>query len=97
MFGQLRRGSPADAPLGTVAAVRELFRGTAHDSPLTLHDPEFSATYETVWTPSARAGEPAPDFELPRLGADHVLTGDTVRLSAYRDVCPVALVFGSYT
>lgn len=39
-----------------------------------------------------RAGEQAPDFELPRLDG----TG-TVRLSSFRGVRPVALIFGSFT
>ena len=37
-------------------------------------------------------GEPAPDFELPRLG-----DGQLVRLSSFRGDRPVALIFGSYT
>jgi hypothetical protein len=37
-------------------------------------------------------GEEAPDFELPRLG-----DGGSVRLSSFRGVKPVALIFGSYT
>jgi hypothetical protein len=39
-----------------------------------------------------RAGDPAPDFELPVLHGD----GRTVRLSNLRGR-PVALIFGSYT
>lgn len=39
-----------------------------------------------------RPGDPAPDFDLPRLGA-----ASRVRLSAFKDKTPVALVFGSYT
>jgi peroxiredoxin len=38
-------------------------------------------------------GDPASDFELPRLDAP----GHTVRLSSFAGRCPVALVFGSYT
>ena len=37
-------------------------------------------------------GAEAPDFELPRLGAD-----GRVRLSSFRGVKPVALIFGSFT
>ena len=37
-------------------------------------------------------GQEAPDFELPRLGSD-----GSVRLSSFRGVKPVALIFGSYT
>jgi hypothetical protein len=52
--------------------------------------------FETLWM-RARAGklqpgEMAPDFNLPTL--DHK---DTVRLSSFRGVRPVVLVFGSYT
>ena len=47
-----------------------------------------------------RTGDLAPDFELARLdlreGTERH-TGEMVRLSAYRQVSPVALVFGSYT
>ena len=37
-------------------------------------------------------GEEAPDFELPLQG-----DGRRVRLSSFRGVKPVALIFGSYT
>jgi hypothetical protein len=37
-------------------------------------------------------GEKAPDFELPRLAG-----AGRVRLSSFRGVKPVALIFGSYT
>ena len=37
-------------------------------------------------------GEAAPDFELPLLS-----DGAMVRLSSFRGVKPVALIFGSYT
>ncbi len=52
--------------------------------------------FETLWT-RARAGQvqpggEAPDFTLPVL--DHTAT---VRLSSFRGVQPVVLVFGSYT
>jgi hypothetical protein len=39
-----------------------------------------------------RAGDPAPDFDLPVLH-----TAERVRLSSWRGQRPVALVFGSYT
>jgi hypothetical protein len=100
MLGQLRRGSVADAPLGMLSAVKELVRGTPGDSPLTLKDVAQSASYRDLARPNARTGDAAPDFELPRLdlrtGTERH-TGETVRLSAYRGVSPVALVFGSYT
>ncbi len=38
-------------------------------------------------------GDPAPNFELPRLGDAE----QTVRLSDFRGKRPVALIFGSYT
>ena len=37
-------------------------------------------------------GDQAPDFELPRLDAD-----GRVRLSSFRGVKPVSLIFGSFT
>ncbi|MBI1816807.1 MAG: hypothetical protein HYR72_17650 [Deltaproteobacteria bacterium] len=37
-------------------------------------------------------GDPAPDFELPRLGSD-----ERVRLSTFHGDQPVALIFGSFT
>lgn len=40
-----------------------------------------------------KAGEPAPDFELPKLGDEE----STVRLSSFAGEKPVALIFGSYT
>ena len=40
-----------------------------------------------------KAGEMAPDFELPMLG----MKDTTVKLSSFRGDRPVALIFGSYT
>lgn len=56
----------------------------------------FVLPFETLWS-SARAGrvnvgDAAPDFELGK--ADK--TG-TVRLSSFRGIKPVVLIFGSYT
>jgi hypothetical protein len=52
--------------------------------------------FETMWkrarAGSLKAGDEAPDFQLPTL--DH---RETVRLSSFRGSRPVALVFGSYT
>jgi hypothetical protein len=51
-------------------------------------------------TPKLRPGDLAFDFELARLqlaGGKESRTGETVRLSTYRHVSPVALIFGSYT
>jgi hypothetical protein len=100
MLGQLRRGSAADAPLGVLSALKELVRGTPGDSSLTLKDVARSATYRDLATPNVGPGDLAPDFELARLdlseGAERQ-TGETVRLSAYIQVSPVVLIFGSYT
>ena len=102
MFGQLRRGSAADTPLGFVAAVRELAR-TPHGAPgssLNARDVDRSETYRDLFTPKMSPGEMAFDFELTRLelhGGTETRTGETVRLSTYRQVSPVALIFGSYT
>jgi hypothetical protein len=43
-------------------------------------------------TLAPRAGDPAPDFELPRRGSF-----ERVRLSSFAGKRPVALIFGSYT
>lgn len=40
-----------------------------------------------------KVGDLAPDFELPMLG----MKDTTVKLSSFRGVRPVALIFGSYT
>ena len=52
--------------------------------------------FEPMWKHAraghVAAGEAAPDFDLPVL--DH---SNRVRLSSFRGVRPVALVFGSYT
>lgn len=42
--------------------------------------------------PAPRAGEYAPDFELPTFDGTKVM-----RLSSHRGARPVVLVFGSYT
>jgi hypothetical protein len=100
MLGQLRRGSAADAPLGLLPALKELVRGTPGDSPLKLKDALRSDIYRDLARPKIRPGDPAPDFELAKLdlrdGTERQ-TGETVRLSAYGQVSPVALIFGSYT
>jgi hypothetical protein len=48
--------------------------------------------YTDLRTAKVGVGDPAPDFELPLLGA-----GGTARLSELKRGGPVALVFGSYT
>jgi len=44
---------------------------------------------------SVQAGDPAPDFTLPRLGGPKA--GEPVTLSSHFGKRPVALIFGSYT
>jgi len=44
---------------------------------------------------SVQAGDPAPGFDLPRLGGPKA--GERVRLSSHFGKRPVALIFGSYT
>jgi hypothetical protein len=44
---------------------------------------------------SVQAGDPAPDFALPRLGGPNA--GELVTLSSHFGKRPVALIFGSYT
>lgn len=92
MLGEIRRGSAADAPLGLVGAVGELVRNAAEGSPLTQRDIVHSPEHVDLWNAKVGPGDMAPDFELPRLGG-----GEPVRLSAFRQVSPVALIFGSYT
>ncbi len=66
---------------------------TPSDSPLTMEDALASPVYRDLSTPKLAPGDPAFDFELPRLDVD----GETVRLSDYAGRRPVALIFGSYT
>jgi hypothetical protein len=44
---------------------------------------------------SVQVGDPAPEFDLPRLGGSNA--GERVRLSSHFGKRPVALIFGSYT
>ena len=44
---------------------------------------------------SVQVGDPAPEFDLPRLGGPNA--GERVRLSSHLGKRPVALIFGSYT
>ena len=73
---------------------------TPADSPLTMKQLMRRDDYRDLMTPKVVPGQPAFDFELPRHdfsdGAG-VATGATVRLSDFRGVQPVALIFGSYT
>lgn len=65
---------------------------TPADSPLTLEQAMASPVYRNLMAPALAVGDPAFDFELPRLEG-----GGTVRLADFAGVRPVALVFGSYT
>jgi hypothetical protein len=65
-----------------------------------MKDAVKSAVYRDLARPKVRAGDLAPDFELARLDVSdgrERQTSETVRLSAYRQLSPVALAFGSYT
>jgi hypothetical protein len=64
---------------------------TPPDSPLTIEDVLESSAYRDLSTPKLAVGDPAVDFELAQD------TGVCVRLSDFRGVKPVALIFGSYT
>jgi hypothetical protein len=102
MLGQLRRGSASDAPLGILPALKELVStpGGAPNSPLNAKDVVRSEALRDLATPKLRSGQEAFDFELARLdvvGGKETRTGQRVRLSTYRQVSPVALIFGSYT
>ncbi len=65
---------------------------TPLDSPLRMRDVMESPRYLDLWRAKLAPGDPSFDFELPLLE-----TGEIVRLSAFEDVQPVALIFGSYT
>lgn len=52
--------------------------------------------FETLWN-RARAGRLEVGSEAPDFALKPVAGGETVRLSAFRGVRPVALIFGSYT
>jgi hypothetical protein len=66
---------------------------TPDDSPLTVADIMTSPLYQDLSTPTLSVGDPALDFQLPRLDAP----GTSVRLSDFAGHQPVALIFGSYT
>jgi hypothetical protein len=66
---------------------------TPDDSPLTVADVMSSPIYQDLVTPMLSEGDPALDFELPRLDRPE----EVVRLSTFTGERPVALIFGSYT
>ena len=90
------RGSPVDRPwslVGQIVTNLRLGRGQAPPgSPLTLQDVLSSHDYRNLMTAKVAEGDPAPDFELPRVDGE-----ETLRLSSLLDEHPVALIFGSYT
>ena len=97
----ITRGSAIDEPVSLVGVVREFVGGdTPDDSPLTLKTLMRREDYRDLSTPKLGVGEVAFDFELPRhdfSDGTAVATATTVRLSEFRSVKPVALIFGSYT
>jgi hypothetical protein len=99
--GAIKRGSAIEGPISLAGVVREFVSGdTPDDSPLTLKTLMSREDYRDLSTPKLSEGDPAFDFELPRhdfSDANAVTTGATVRLSEFRSVQPVALIFGSYT
>jgi len=100
MARALARGSTIDRPRSLLGVVNELRSDTPGDSPLTLRTLMERGDYRDLMTPKVAPGQPAFDFDLPLLdfgqGAG-VATGETMRLSSFRQVQPVALIFGSYT
>jgi len=97
----IKRGSAIDEPISLVSVIHEFASGdTPEDSPLTLRALMRREDYRDLSTPKLAVGDMEFDFELPRYdfsGGSAVATGASVRLSAFRSVKPVALVFGSYT
>ena len=103
MLGMARavaHGSAIEAPRSVFGVLREFTTDTPEDSPLTMRALMRREDYRDLMKPKIGPGRPAFDFELPRhdfsdgVGAE---TGATVCLSDFRDVQPVALIFGSYT
>jgi hypothetical protein len=96
MFRAVARGSAVDDPWsmpGMLFTMLRLGRRMAPtDSPLGLPDINASPVYRDLSTPKLAQGDDAVDFELPLLDG-----GGTIRLSTFKGVKPVALVFGSYT
>lgn len=99
--GAIKRGSPIEGPSSAFGVFRELVTtDTPKDSPLTLRTMMRRPDYRELSTPKLAVGDPAFDFELPKhdfCNGTAVATGATVRLSEFRGVQPVALIFGSYT
>lgn len=72
---------------------------TPDDSPMTLKDVMTSSLHRDLSTPKIAVGDPAFDFALPRLAIEKGKEREagTVRLSEFKGLSPVALIFGSYT
>jgi hypothetical protein len=97
----IKRGSVIDEPISLVSVIREFASGdTPEDSPLTLKTLLSREDYRDLSTAKVAVGDVAFDFELPRYDFSEgtaVATGASVRLSEFRSLKPVALIFGSYT
>lgn len=97
----IKRGSAIEEPISLVSVIREFASGdTPGDSPLTLKSVMRREDYRDLSTPKLSAGDIAFDFELPQYDFSDgtaVATGASVRLSEFRSLKPVALIFGSYT
>jgi hypothetical protein len=97
----IKRGSSIDEPSSLISVVREFVSGdTPDDSPLTLKTLISRDDYRDLSTPKLAVGDVAFDFELPQHDFSEgtaAASGTTVRLSEFRSVKPVALIFGSYT
>jgi len=81
------RGVPRRVPAAYEGKTREEIRDAI----------KAAAWYQDLQTPKLGPGDPAADFALPVLDANHGLTSQIVRLSDYAGQKPVALIFGSYT
>jgi hypothetical protein len=97
----IKRGSAIDEPTSLVSLVGEFVsRDTPDDSPLTLKTLISREDYRDLSTPKLSVGDMAFDFELPQHDFSEgaaAASGASVRLSEFRSVRPVALIFGSYT
>ena len=89
-------GSPVDPKWSiggmVLSQLKHGKRSAPADSPLGLQDVVGSEEYRDLMTAKVAVGDVAPDFELPRVGAE-----GTLRLTSLLASHPVALIFGSYT
>jgi hypothetical protein len=89
-------GSPVDPKWSVggmvVSQLKHGKRNAPADSPLGLQDVVGSEEYRDLMTANVAVGDVAPDFELPRVGAE-----GTFRLTSLVGSQPVVLIFGSYT